>query len=58
MHTSTTCGSLSSHGWFQQYNFGSLNAAKERWSAARNAGVDYIASEQYEELAAFIAEGK
>jgi hypothetical protein len=54
----TTTQELSSHGWFKQYNFGSMNAAKERWSAARNAGVDYIASDQYEELAAFLAEGK
>jgi hypothetical protein len=35
-----------------------MNAVKERWSAAREAGVDYIASDQYEQLAAFLAEEK
>jgi hypothetical protein len=38
-------------GWFPSYNFGSLQAAKIRWRAARDAGVDYIASDQYEQLA-------
>jgi hypothetical protein len=44
----------SCNGWFRSYNFGSLVAAKERWRAARSAGVDYIASDQYELLAAFL----
>jgi len=45
---------LSCNGWFHGYNFGSLAAAEERWRAARTAGVDYIASDQYEQLASFL----
>ncbi|PYY02219.1 MAG: hypothetical protein DMG62_01300 [Acidobacteria bacterium] len=41
---------LSCHGWFRSYNFGSLSAAQERWRAAKKAGVDFIASDQYEAL--------
>lgn len=41
---------LSCHGWFRSYNFGSLAAARIRWQAAIAAGVDYIASDQYELL--------
>jgi len=41
---------LSCFGWFRTYNFGSLDAVRRRWSAAAAAGVDYIASDQYEEL--------
>jgi hypothetical protein len=41
----------SSHGWFHSYNFGSLAAARVRWQAAIHAGVDFIASDQYEDLA-------
>jgi len=44
----------SCNGWFRSYNFGSLAGAKERWCAAQLAGVDYIASDQYELLAAFL----
>ena len=42
---------LSCNGWFHSYNFGSLEAARIRWRAALAAGVDYIASDQYELLA-------
>jgi len=42
---------LSSHGWFRSYNFGSPEAARIRWRAAIAAHVDYIASDQYEDLA-------
>jgi hypothetical protein len=45
---------LSCFGWFGTYNFGSLAAARQRWRAAAAAGVDYIASDQYEQLAAFL----
>jgi len=45
---------LSCHGWFRNYNFGSLSAAQERWRAAKNSGVDFIASDQYELLANFL----
>lgn len=41
---------LSANGWFHGYNFGSLDAARARWRAAIAAGVDYIASDQYELL--------
>jgi hypothetical protein len=44
----------SCNGWFRSYNFGSLAAARERWSAAQKAGVDYIASDQYELLGEFL----
>jgi len=44
----------SCNGWFHSYNFGSLSAAEDRWRAAQKAGVDYIASDQYERLAAFL----
>ena len=46
-----TSAELSSNGWFRTYNFGSKGAVVERWKAARRAGADYIASDQYEELA-------
>lgn len=42
------------NGWSPEYNFGSLDAVKIRWKAAREAGVDFIASDQYEELAALL----
>lgn len=41
---------LSCHGWFRNYNFGSLDAVRQRWRAAQKNGVDFIASDQYEEL--------
>jgi hypothetical protein len=31
-----------------------VEAAEIRWRAARDAGVDFIATDQYEELAAFL----
>ena len=39
-------------GWFDGYNFGSLEAARVRWEAARRAKVDFIATDQYEDFAA------
>jgi hypothetical protein len=41
-------------GWDQGYNFGSRDAAILRWKAAYDAGVDLIATDQYEDLAAFL----
>jgi hypothetical protein len=38
-------------GWSTSYNFGSLDAARERWRAAREAGVDFVATDQYEDAA-------
>lgn len=40
-------------GWFESYNFGSLPAAQKRWKAAYAAGVDMIATDQYEDYASW-----
>ncbi len=45
---------LSSFGWFRNYNFGSRDAVAKRWTAAIAAGVDFIATDQYEELSELI----
>ena len=42
-------------GWTESYNFGSVEAARLRMRAASSAGVEFIASDQYEELAAVLA---
>lgn len=47
-----------SGGWSAGYNFGSLAAARERWQAALRAGVDFIASDQYEDLAATLGDAR
>ena len=39
-------------GWEQGYNFGSRQAVMARWKAAIAAGVNLIATDQYEDLAA------
>jgi hypothetical protein len=44
----------SCNGWFHGYNFGALHAAEQRWGAAQRAGVDFIASDQYEQLGAML----
>jgi hypothetical protein len=49
-----TKAELSCNGWFRSYNFGSKEAAQTRWAAAAKAGVDYLASDQYEELGKFL----
>ena len=38
-------------GWTKSYNFGSLAQARLRWQAAIDAGVDFIATDQYEAFA-------
>jgi len=38
-------------GWDPAYNFGSIEKAKIRWRAAIDAGVDFIATDQYEAFA-------
>lgn len=38
-------------GWDRNYNFGSRAAALPRWRAATEAGVDFISTDQYEDLA-------
>jgi hypothetical protein len=40
--------------WSPGYNFGSGEAVELRWRAARDAGVDFIATDQYERLAAVL----
>jgi hypothetical protein len=42
------------HGWDNGYNFGSRAAVALRWKAALDAGVNLIATDQYEALAAFM----
>jgi hypothetical protein len=42
-------------GWTESYNFGSIEAARVRMEAARDAGVEFIASDQYEELGRVLA---
>jgi hypothetical protein len=41
-------------GWFQGYNFGSLEAARIRWKASLDAGVNLVATDQYEALASLM----
>lgn len=38
-------------GWSGSYNFGSLEAVRPRWRAAIDAGLDFVATDQYEEFA-------
>jgi hypothetical protein len=45
-----------SGGWSPGYNFGSEEAARERWRGAIRAGVDFIAVDQYERFAATLHE--
>ena len=45
-------------GWDQGYNFGSREKARARWKAAYEAGVDLIATDQYEDLAGFLVEAR
>jgi hypothetical protein len=44
-----------SRGWTASYNFGSRAAAELRWRAALEAGVDFIATDQYETFAGYRA---
>lgn len=45
--------SVDDRGWGGAYNFGSPEAARIRWAAALKAGVNLIATDQYEDFAAF-----
>jgi len=38
------------NGWSTGYNFGSLKNAQLRWNAALKAGVDFVATDMYEEF--------
>lgn len=40
--------------WTASYNFGSFDAVRRRWEAAIGAGVDLVATDQYEEFAALL----
>lgn len=42
------------NGWFAQYNFPDLQAAEARWRSAIEDGVDYLASDQYEQVGRLI----
>jgi hypothetical protein len=41
-------------GWTDSYNFGALDAVRVRWRAAIRSHVDFIATDQYEELASIL----
>jgi glycerophosphoryl diester phosphodiesterase len=41
-------------GWSAGYNFGSPDAARLRWQAAIDAGVDFVATDQYELFATLL----
>lgn len=41
-------------GWDMSYNFGSREKVEARWKAALDAGVNLIATDQYEDLRAFM----
>ena len=45
-------------GWGQAYNFGSVEAVRKRWQAALKAGVNLIATDQYEDLSKFMKAAK
>jgi hypothetical protein len=49
-----TKSELSCNGWFGSYNFGSESAVRKRWEAAAAAGADFIATDQYEKLGAYL----
>jgi hypothetical protein len=41
-------------GWAPSYNFGALSGAQARWRAAIAARADFVATDQYEELASLL----
>lgn len=45
-------------GWDKGYNFGSRAAVEPRWKASIEAGVNFIATDQYEDLAAFMRQAR
>ncbi len=49
---------LKKNGWDKGYNFGSREKAQTRWETAMRAGVDFIATDQYEDVAALVQNGK
>jgi hypothetical protein len=47
-------GAAEDQGWGSYYNFGSKDAVILRWKAAIDAGVNFIATDQYEDLAPYM----
>lgn len=47
---------LDKNGWFPAYNFPSARAVEIRWKACIEDGVDYIATDEYEQLSRMIQE--
>jgi hypothetical protein len=47
-------GTGEDRGWGEGYNFGSRSAVEARWKAALDAGVDLVATDQYEDLEPFV----
>ena len=45
---------LREHGWDKDYNFGSTEKVLLRWKAALDAGVDFLATDQYEDVAQLV----
>lgn len=41
-------------GWSNGYNFGSKDRVKKRWRAAIEAGVDFVATDQYEDFVKYL----
>lgn len=48
-----TLNGISAPGLTESYNFGSAAAVEARWKAAIEAGVDFIATDQYEDFAQY-----
>ncbi len=49
---------VEANGWGRNYNFGSLEAARQRWRAAIEAGVDFVATDQYAEFGQELGSGQ
>ena len=45
-------------GWDANYNFGSPESVRKRWNAAIAAGVDFISTDQYEDLATALGQSQ
>ncbi|MBC8180908.1 hypothetical protein H8E88_07275 [candidate division KSB1 bacterium] len=45
-----------SQGWSSGYNFGSEERVKKRWKASIEAGVDFVATDQYEAFSVYLDE--
>jgi hypothetical protein len=45
---------LRENGWEKDYNFGSRENVLLRWTAAIDAGVDFLSTDQYEDVAELV----